>query len=733
MDDKRAITKVVELLEQMLEKSQAEGVTEKELFAKHKCYCDKNEEEKSSEVETLTEEINLLEGKIESTQAGTATLSQELAELSKGLEDNQQQQDEANSLRTQQSEAFVAKEKDLKQAIDQMQRAIKELADVGADQSLNTDTQHTQHMAGFGEEASPKLLALKGVVKQALMAASAIDATSKQAKIDAFLQAPFTEAYSSQAGEVVGILKQMLETFETNLEEATKEEKIAQDAHDKLMTTLQDAAKTMGAAEEEKQGLLGANDDSLGTMKEQLSTAVDERTDASSFLTQLEDICTTKAKEYDQRVKLRTQEEAAISQAIAILNSDAAFATFGKVSATSTGSTGAASFVQLASATAPAASEMVQQAKMLLRKADHGRRSKALSHILALLEAENPFKTVLEEIDKMIALIDDEEIADQAKFDWCEDEREKKNGELTTANQQLLTLKAQMSEIESAIKNEENGLIVTIKNTEDNLASNRDSQQEQTEMRTKDNLAYQQDIATLVEAEDLLTKAVTVLKKYYQEALKDAGSAMLQRRAGSKEDPAPPETWGAYKGQSESGSSAISMVEFILEETKKEEQAAHSAEDEAQQSYEASMQQLKTSEAELGEILAKKQLELAEKREELLGKQEDHKATVKVRDEVEAYLLKIKPGCDFIDQNMQLRKDARKEEKAALESAITLLQETPAFKEAMAEAHEESLGGCADTCGPKGGDAESHVDCKACLAKTSVPGYCAGHPGTTGC
>jgi hypothetical protein len=370
---------------------------------------------------------------------------------------------------------------------------------------------------------------------------------------------------------------------------------------------------------------------------------------------------------------------------------------------------------------------------MLLRKADHGRRSKALSHILALLEAENPFKTVLEEIDKMIALIDDEEIADQAKFDWCEDEREKKNGELTTANQQLLTLKAQMSEIESAIKNEENGLIVTIKNTEDNLASNRDSQQEQTEMRTKDNLAYQQDIATLVEAEDLLTKAVSVLKKYYQEALKDAGSAMLQRRAGSKEDPAPPETWGAYKGQSESGSSAISMVEFILEETKKEEQAAHSAEDEAQQSYEASMQQLKTSEAELGEILAKKQLELAEKREELLGKQEDHKATVKVRDEVEAYLLKIKPGCDFIDQNMQLRKDARKEEKAALESAITLLQETPAFKEAMAEAHEESLGGCADTCGPKGGDAESHVDCKACLAKTSVPGYCAGHPGTTGC
>jgi hypothetical protein len=41
---------------------------------------------------------------------------------------------------------------------------------------------------------------------------------------------------------------------------------------------------------------------------------------------------------------LRSQEEAAIAEAIAVLNSDQAFATFGKVDATSTGST---SFVQL--------------------------------------------------------------------------------------------------------------------------------------------------------------------------------------------------------------------------------------------------------------------------------------------------------------------------------------------------------------------------------------------------
>jgi len=41
-------------------------------------------------------------------------------------------------------------------------------------------------------------------------------------------------------------------------------------------------------------------------------------------------MCAAKAKEYDARVLARTNEQAAIAQAISILNSDSAFATFGR-------------------------------------------------------------------------------------------------------------------------------------------------------------------------------------------------------------------------------------------------------------------------------------------------------------------------------------------------------------------------------------------------------------------
>jgi hypothetical protein len=351
-----------------------------------------------------------------------------------------------------------------------------------------------------------------------------------------------------------------------------------------------------------------------------------------------------------------------------------------------------------------------------------------LSRVVGLLEAENPFKVVLEEIEKMIALIAEEEKTDQEKHDWCVGERQNKDAELQTANSQITTLEAQIMALHVAIEDPETGLIVTIKNTEDSLTSNREDQTSQTETRTKENLVYQANIQTLVEAEDLLSKAIEVLKKYYEEAIASVDS-MLQTKG--REDPAPPETWDSeYKGQSASGTGAISMVEFILSETKKEEQAAHAAEDESQQSFEASMTELKRQETELGEILATKQLELSDTKEELLGKEADLKATVGVKEKIEAYLEDIKAGCDFIVNNLASRQASRQEEKEALESATKLLQGTAVYQAAESAAHEESLGACRNVCVDSG---EDHVDCKACLAKTSVPGYCAGHPGTEGC
>merc|ERR1719456_455761 len=142
------------------------------------------------------------------------------------------------------------------------------------------------------------------------------------------------------------------------------------------------------------------------------------------------------------------------------------------------------------------------------------------------------------------------------------------------------------------------------------------------------------------------------------------------------------------------------------------------------------MADLKKEQAELSESLAKLQEELAEKEKLLLETREDLSVTEKELKAVERYLAKIKPGCDYIAENFEIRTENRGKEKEALEKAIELLKGTPAYKAAVNAAEQEALGDCRDICNAEGQD---HAKCKACLAGVSVPGYCAGHADTTGC
>merc|ERR1719461_342776 len=104
-----------------------------------------------------------------------------------------------------------------------------------------------------------------------------------------------------------------------------------------------EALEAMEESYASKQKELSANDNSLSDKREKLDNAMKAKAAAEEFLEQLLEMCAAKAKEYDERTMLRASEQAAIAEAIAILNSDAAFATFGTVKATSK----EAKFIQL--------------------------------------------------------------------------------------------------------------------------------------------------------------------------------------------------------------------------------------------------------------------------------------------------------------------------------------------------------------------------------------------------
>merc|ERR1719502_1630546 len=85
---------------------------------------------------------------------------------------------------------------------------------------------------------------------------------------------------------------------------------------------------------------IGDNAAQVSTISSEIDTMEAELAADQEFLAALTERCSAKGKEFEKRNMLRAGEEAAIAEAISILNSDAAFASFGKVDATSTGSTG---------------------------------------------------------------------------------------------------------------------------------------------------------------------------------------------------------------------------------------------------------------------------------------------------------------------------------------------------------------------------------------------------------
>jgi len=715
------IKTVVTALQTMLDDSKKEGDTETDLYTKFKSYCDDNEKEKTESVESLTKQIGLLENEIQDVQANNGGLSMDVAGLKKDMATNEEARNMAEGMRKKEKEAFDADEADLVAAIDQMKQAVNLLADIGADQSLAASAAHSKFMAGYSPGGAA-MLKLQSSVSKALVAATAFLSPQQRQTLDCFLQTkgPLNGVYVAQSGGVVGILKNMRETFKSNLEQARSTETAAVEAHGKFMQTKTEEFDTMKASFDKKQTTMGGNDGDLATKKTQLGDAIQQKADDEEFLSKLQEMCTGKLEDYEKRSVLRAEEQAAIAKAIAILNSDQAAGAFDKVAATGTG---AKSFVQLARSSSSSAR---WEARRYLQKLGLAHKSVRLARIAGLLALGNPFTQVFDSIKEMKVTIEMEAKQDLEQKTWCVDERTESIHGIEAKYAQSTELKTAISTLETTIKDPETGLIKMIGYDETSLEVNSKAQSDETDARRAEHQDYQENVANCVEADSILRKAIHALEEYY----KKEADAFDEALGFIQQDPAPPETWtGDFKGQKEGGHNVVGMLESILADTGREEDAAHSSEQASQVAYEDSMETLKKEEADTREGLAKKKKQLAEAKLELMEKREDLDKTEEETIAIFRFLERIRPGCDFIKANFDTRQANRKTETKALDKAVTLLQGTPAYASAKAKDEELKQGTCAETCKA---DA-AHVDCKACLAKVSVPGFCAGHPETAGC
>merc|ERR1719482_1676563 len=145
----------------------------------------------------------------------------------------------------------------------------------------------------------------------------------------AFLEGS-TEDYSGNAGQILGILKQMKEEMEGNLAEAVSDEEKAAAGFADLQKSKETEIEVATEAIETKTGRSGELAVSVVQTKDALEDTQVELADTQKFIAQLESECATKEKEWAVRQKMRAEEISAISEAISILNDDDALDVFKK-------------------------------------------------------------------------------------------------------------------------------------------------------------------------------------------------------------------------------------------------------------------------------------------------------------------------------------------------------------------------------------------------------------------
>merc|ERR1719271_1094074 len=132
------------------------------------------------------------------------------------------------------------------------------------------------------------------------------------------------------SGEIFGILKQMKESFETNLANSQKEETVSQKDYEDLKKAKEDeiaaATDLIGTKTQE----LATADEKNVQSKESLEDTQNVLAADTKFLANLKEQCASMDAEYEERVKLRQMEIAACGKALAFLSSDEAHELFSR-------------------------------------------------------------------------------------------------------------------------------------------------------------------------------------------------------------------------------------------------------------------------------------------------------------------------------------------------------------------------------------------------------------------
>merc|ERR1719261_1169306 len=471
----------------------------------------------------------------------------------------------------------------------------------------------------------------------------------------ASVYSPHKGTYSTQSGAVQGILADMLDTFKRNRESAIEEETMKAAEYQNLMDTKLKDLSLLKKTLTKKKMDQGDDTKALGDAKRNRADTQEQLDTDEAFFKTTQKACKAKADEWSERSRLRAEELAGINEAVAILTSDDATATF----------TEAGTFFLQTSASRDR-SEAAYRALQETARASGSPKLAALA-TKAKMTAKGHFDRIIKNIEKMMANLRQEEKDDITKKTWCENEMTSSNNrnEALEADKDQLTSKInrgtnKISELNGAIADAEGA----INEEEETMANATDS-------RNADNRA----VKAATDSVMLVTKAIEALSKFYslrQDHVKHTKDTIADRKQPeyTTSEDTPPETFeGTYGGRGSENTGIVGILDMIKEDLQKDIAKAHEEEAEGMAAYRELIAESKETIAALNKKINAMKTQIADTEYQKEEDSTEWKEKDQQKKATDAYIAEIKPNCDWIKDNFKPRAEARKTEMDGLDTA----------------------------------------------------------------
>jgi len=645
------VSKVITLLKDMLKQLEKEAEEDEEIYDKMACWCETNDKEKTKSIAEAEARIEDLTTKIEELTAVSARLNTEIKNLEKEVAQNQDSLAKATALREKQLAEFNAEEKDLLESVSALKAAITVLSKHHGGALVQIPRSHMLGVAATLQfQLNRHASLLQGVLtpKERRAVASFV-----QSPGDYFDAAPtFKQSYAPQSGEIFGILRQMRETFESNLSASQKEEMENQKAYSELKAAKEAEIAAGQAQIDSKTQELATTDQKNAQAKVDVEDTKASLSADEQFLLMLKEKCQMTDTEWEERQKTRQLEMEAVSKALAVLSGDDAHDLFTRTFNPALLQSGAAS-----------KSERREQAFQVLSRVAqkfHNPRLSTLAYQVKL----DAFTRVKKAIDDMIAQLLKEK-ADEIKHkDFCTDEFNANQLQTEKKDREKQDLMARIEDLDGTIK----ALAEAIETLKAEIAEMQVQLKRAGEDREKQNKEFQMTVADQRETQKLLKAALNVLHDFYAKKAPAASLAQKQEPVG----PPPPPGFEAYKNNAASGG-VIGMIQQIISDAKAMEAETIRSEEDAQKAYEDFVKGTNNSiEAKSKDIINKSETK-AKAETDLIEAKEAKEGVLLELEQLSNYNAELGQSCNFVLKNFDIRQTARDEEVEALRQAKAIL------------------------------------------------------------